>query len=287
MRLPAFFLLMSLTSLAWGDLDHRDLLDQRRMAKDLAGMKVCLEDWEADCPDDVEMLENFGDFLNAGGAQAQPSGKLRWKAVRYYKDAIRLSPARLDLRLKLVTVYRDLWAFDAQYDSLAQTLSYADKHYRKLRWNGGGPLPERPSRILTAYLQKTVNDHLARRNPDGTERAMRLARLAVTFFPKHHNGLNSIAASFAQRGDWEHALKYLLLSNQIDPHDPVVQRNIGNVLTVLGKGEEAEVFYKKAVDEEEAAKTGEENFQKASYKEESQIRIPLSPQDYRDTAFGR
>jgi tetratricopeptide (TPR) repeat protein len=170
------------------------------------------------------------------------------KAADYWKKAVQRSPWRLDLSFWLARLYQDLGDFEAQYQTLAETLQYADQHKGKLQWGPNRPLPEKPSKFVPAALQDYENYYFAQQSQTAAEKAFHLARLSVTFYPNNSSTYNSMAAYYWFKNDWEHALKYLILAAQKNPRNGLVLNNLGNTLAKMGKKREAKIYYQKVVE---------------------------------------
>jgi tetratricopeptide (TPR) repeat protein len=238
------------------------------------GMEATLRSWESTCPDDVEMLEAYGSYyynqskkgatasqdklvpredITLAGKTAKTPDRMRFnrdgmlKAADYWKKAIRLYPWRLDLCFWLAHLYQDMDDFEAQYQTLAESLQYADKNRKKLRWEKNAVLPERASKFIPESMQSYENYYFGQQKLPSDEKAFRLAKLIITFFPNHPSAYNSMAAYFWFKNDWEHALKYLIIANQKDPRDCLVLNNIGNILVKLNQRKEAKIYYRKVV----------------------------------------
>ncbi len=243
-------------------------------------MERTLKAWKAECQDDVEMLAAYGSYyfnqskrgkaanpakltareeiLLSGGSpetnDAGPDPEARFdrkglaRAADYWKKAVFLYPGRMDIRFWLARAYQDMDNFEAQYQTLAEALQYADKNKKKLRWNNNENLPDRRSQFIPETMQDFEAYYFARQQKASDEKAFRLAKLTLTFYPNHPSAYNSMAAYYSYRQDWEHTLKYLILASQRDPQDSLVLNNIGNILMRLDKKKEAAVYYKKVVE---------------------------------------
>ena len=254
--------------------DFRNQFNGGFQQGDFSGMEATLKDWEASCPDDVEMLEAYGSYYynkaKEGGlpshdkliprdelALAGKAGKISFpirfdrqgmlKAEDYWKKAVRLYPWRLDLCFWLAHLYQDMDNFEDQYQLLAESLQYADKHRKKLRWENNTDLPEKASKLIPESLQSFENHYFGQQKIESDEKAFRLAKLIITFFPNHPAAYNSMAAYYWYKNDWEHALKYLIIANRKDPQDSLVLNNIGNIMVKLNQRKEAKVYYRKVV----------------------------------------
>ena len=56
------------------------------------------------------------------------------------------------------------------------------------------------------------------------------------------------AETFEQGGDLDSALKWYDLAARLDANDPVIPFNLGNVLDELGRFQEAEIAYRRAIE---------------------------------------
>ncbi len=159
-----------------------------------------------------------------------------------------MEPPRLDLRFDLARLYQDLGDFEAQYAILSQAVQYADKNRKKLEWADGEDLPERSSELIPEVLQECAVHYFDRKDPEDDEKALRLMRLSITYFPNHPYAYNSIAIYFFNKKDWPRTLKYFLIANQKDPRDGLVLGNIACLLGEMGKKEDAKIYWRKVLD---------------------------------------
>ncbi len=274
-----FLFICFATSFALGEPNYREQFYDYFYRGDFHAMEATLKNWKSSCPDDVEMLAAYGSYyfnLSKKGTLANPaklipreeillsgnpSGKKSegpdpearfdqkklGKAADYWKKAADLYPWRMDIRFWLARAYQDLGNFDAQYQTLAQALQYADKNKKKLKWNNNEDLPDRRSRFIPESMQDFEDYYFARQRAENDQMAFRLAKLTLTFYPNHPDAYNSMAAYYSYQQDWEHTLKYLLLAGQKDPQNGLVLNNIGNVLMKLDKRKDAEIYYQKVV----------------------------------------
>jgi tetratricopeptide (TPR) repeat protein len=209
-------------------------------------------------PGDVELLVENADYCfrqALGNGPPKPSETLNEserellaKAAAYWKRAIRLDPRRLDLRFNLARLYQALGDFEAQYAVLAQAVQFAEKNRKKMEWDQGEELPEPPSELFPEVLQECAVHYFDLKTPPGDEKALRLTRLSITYFPKHPYAYNSMAIYFFNRGDLPHALKYFLVANRKDPRDSLVLGNIACLLEWMGKKDEAGIFWRKVLE---------------------------------------
>lgn len=242
-------------------------------------MEMTLKGWKSSCPDDVEMLAAYGSFyynrakkgfasnpakhtareeillsgdppekkLSGPNPDAQFDRKGLSRAADYWKKAVNLYPGRMDIRFWLARAYQDMDNFDSQYQTLAEALQYADKNKKKLRWDNNENLPDRRSQLFPETMQDFEAYYFARHQAACDEKAFRLAKLTLTFYPNHPSAYNSMAAYYSYQRDWEHTLKYLILASRKDPKDSLVLNNIGNILMKLDKKSAAGIYYQKVI----------------------------------------
>lgn len=274
-----FIFLFCLTSLSFGEPDYRGEFYAHFNQGHFRDMETTLKAWKAECPDDVEMLAAYGSYyynqskrgpaanhakLTARGDillnepppdknNSDPGSQARFErrdlaqAVHYWKKAESLYPGRLDIRFRLARAYQEMDNFQAQYQTLAEALQYADQNKKKLKWINNEELPQRRSQLIPETLQNFEAYYFSRQQSSCDEKAFRLAKLTITFYPNHPYAYNSMAAYYSFQKDWEHALKYLLLASQRDPRDSLVLNNIGNLLWRLEKKQEAKIYYEKVI----------------------------------------
>lgn len=209
-------------------------------------------------PGDVELLVENADYCYRqalGNGPPKPPETLKdsdrellAKAASYWKRAIRLDPRRLDLRFNLARLYQSLGDFENQYAVLAQAVQYSEKNRKKMGWDQGEELPEAPSELFPEVLQECAVHYFDLKTPPGDEKAFRLMRLSITYFPKHPYAYNSIAVYFFNKGDLPHALKYFLIANRKDPRDSLILGNIACLMEGMGKKDEAGIFWRKVLD---------------------------------------
>jgi tetratricopeptide (TPR) repeat protein len=168
-------------------------------------------------------------------------------AAQYWKKALEACPWRLDLYYRLAYLYQDLGDFESQYGTLVESFKYASRNMRKLRWINGQALPQPPNRFIPGAQQDFEAYYLAQEDPLEREKALRLCRLTLTFYPRHSRPYNSIAAYFALKQDWPRTFRYLLTAKKINPRDSLVLDNIGSTLLGLGKKRIAAIYFKKVL----------------------------------------
>jgi tetratricopeptide (TPR) repeat protein len=208
--------------------------------RDEAGMAGTLKEWAAERPNDTEMFSAYSEYYEFRS--------LKGKAAQSWINAIRRDPSRLDFYLRLARLYQGMGNFEAQYSTLADALQYADRHPLKLKWEGGQTLPLPGGEFIPPILQGFMTHYFKQHKVESDEKALRLARLGVTFFPDHPYAYNCMAAYYFDKQDWPRTLKSLLLANVKAPRDSLVVRNIGNTLLTMGKFREAKIFYRRVVD---------------------------------------
>ena len=236
------FLILILAALAVSaraETDYYGLFYTQMDLKDDSGMEITLKQWTAERPNDAELSAAQGEYYEFLS--------LMGKAVSSWISAIRRNPNRLDYYWRLARLYQSMENFEAQYSTLAEALQYADRRPGRIRWKGGKKLPLPNGEFIPYLLQGFMTHYFKQHKTDSDEKALRLARLAVTFFPAHPYAYNCMAAYYYGRQDWSRALKSLLLANVKAPRDSLVVRNIGNTLLSMGKFREAKIFYRKVV----------------------------------------
>jgi tetratricopeptide (TPR) repeat protein len=275
---------------AFGTTEDRELVYERLNQGNLDGLEQILNHWESNRPKDMEISEAYGTYyyqkaLKEGkpasvqpaltetislhdpkvegifgneGSRDSVNRDLLRKAEQYWKNAIRSYPWRLDLYLGLAGLYRDLGDFESQYRLLGQGLQYADKHRKKLEWEDRQKLPQPSRKFLPAVLQNHALFYFRKGQPQDNEKAFRLAKLAITFYPNRSCAYNSMAAYYFRKGDFPRSLKYLLIANQKNPRDSLVLNNIGGFLESLQKEKEAAIYYRRVVKLNNDAKCVEE-----------------------------
>ncbi len=240
-------------------------------------MEKDLKDWRQNDPHDAEWFVAAGNFYYAKAREGAPllsqSGQagvvwcpppatapdppapnpayfdrpLMTQAVTCWQAAIAAFPNRLNLPFKLAGLYQDCGDFEMQYSLLARALLYADKHRKTLEWEDGGDLPKPFPRLVPPLLEDAITYYLGGGGATNAERAHRLTRLDLTFFPNDPYAYNALAAYYSTREDWPRTLKYLLIAIQKAPKEGLFYFNIGNTLAAIGKEREARIFYRKAV----------------------------------------
>lgn len=271
-----FFIPWMLAASACGTLNYGEQFNAQWNKRDFPAMERTLKDWKKSNPKDVEMLVAYGryylkrsprkadppgpladpldgfflhhplpaEFLAEMGEAAPSDARLTAWTLQCWKAALRLSPERLDLYLRLARLYQALGDFRSQYDTLGEGLEYADKHPRRLRWDGG----QRPPLFLFKRVAEDLQDSIAHYFRQGEpEKALDLAKLSITFYPAHPYAYNSIAFYYAAKQDWPRTLKYLLQAHAKARKNSLVLLNIGNLLEKLGKGRDAAVFYRRVL----------------------------------------
>lgn len=268
-----FFLLVGSV---WGG-DYSQQFHKAWSRKDFGGMKKILEDWQKSDPHDAEWFVASGNYAYAKAKEGAPSlpepssteplvvwcplpeagsttpdpayfdRPLMTQAVTCWQTALEALPNRLDIAFNLARLYQDRGEFDAQYNVLARAFQYADKNQRDLKWMDGSILPKPVSVLAPPLIQDAVTHYLFEGGSANAERAHRLVRLDLTFFPNDLYAYNSLAAYYSTQGDWPRTLKYLLIASLKAPKNALILFNIGNTLDEIGKKREARIFYRKVV----------------------------------------
>jgi tetratricopeptide (TPR) repeat protein len=244
--------------------------------RDFSPAQSVLAEWKDSQPEDVEMLVAHGIFYysrarrNDRGIPAPPPAvpllhpprtqpqdrawvpvffdrDLLLQAKPYWKKALEVSPDRLDLYFRMANLFGGLGDFESQYAVLAKALQRADRRSRKLLWIDGGELPEPALKMIPETLQGYAAHYLAQPEGKGMERARRIAKLSMTFYPRDPASYHSLAAYYAWKEDWPRTLKYLVLASQKDPQNGGVLNDIGNLLVKLEKPQEAEIYFEKTL----------------------------------------
>jgi tetratricopeptide (TPR) repeat protein len=279
MNLSLILLLFFTPSFAFSTPDYREKFYEQLNKNDFHGMEKTLKEWESIPSDSVELLTAQGNFFyrkarketdfvsiqlpqskgillgetkKSQRSDPQKRGKsldleLMLNACDFWRNALLLDPSRLDLYLGLARLYQDIDQFESQYDILADAFQYIEKKPRKLNW-GTRKIPKKSrGKFIPESIQDYASYYFGLQQTQDNEKVLRLAKLTMTFYPRHPSSYNSVAAYFSFKKDWLHALRYLLIASQKEPNDSVVLCNIGYVLTQLGKKKEAGIFYRKVI----------------------------------------
>ena len=260
-----------------GGTDYSSQFNAQFDRQDFAGMEKTLRDWRQSDPRDMEWLVAAGDYdylkaqdkapllsepsvqetpvvwVQAQAAPAGPPSKnpvyfnrpMMSQAVTCWRKALFSCPWRLDLCFKLARLFQDLDDFQSQYDTLADGFQYLDKNRRSLKWVDPKFLPL--STAIPPRLEETIRFYLGQDQPEAWDKAHRLIRLGVTFYPNDPYFYNSLAAYYSAKGDWPHTMKYLLIASDKNPKESLFIFNIGNALAGMGKKREARIYYRQVV----------------------------------------
>ncbi len=159
---------------------------------------------------------------------------------------LQTQPDRLDLILSLAKADQALGWFETQYALLAQTLQKIDQKEANFQWSPGQELPDSPAHLLSTALLESEAFYF-NQGPDQTEKASRLARLAMTYNEQDPYAYNALAVCHQIQGNSQHTLKYLLIALSRDPQNCMVLGNIGRLLSSLGKKKEARIYFKRVI----------------------------------------
>jgi len=226
--------------------EEKERFEAQYLQKDFPGMEKTLAEWTRSDPSDIELWVAFGNFYDQKAAfHSDPN--LRAQAETCWKRAQELDPWRLDVDFALAQHYQESGEFEKQYGLLARTLQSTDKGWRNLRWVNGQKLPKRSSRIIPEYLQNYISYYFGQDTDEGNEKAHRLIRLSVTYYPSHPRFNEALLTYYTRTKDWPHALKYLLVANQKDPRDSLVLIAIAETLANMGKKKEADIYYQRVL----------------------------------------
>ena len=277
MNRSVLFLFFAVFGFCRGGPDYPDQFNTQFGRQDFAGMAKTLDDWHKSGPGDVEWLIASGDYdylkaqdkapvlshpparptqvvwAQTPPAQADPPAPdpayfdrpLMSQAAACWQKALFSCPWRLDLYFKLSRLFQDSGDFQSQYDTLANGLQYMDKNRRNLKWVDPKFLPL--AATIPPRLHGPIAYYLAQDQPEARDKAHRLIRLAMTYYPTDPYFYNSLAAYYSTREDWPHTMKYLLIASGKDPRESLYLFNIGNILAGMGKKREAGIYYRQVV----------------------------------------
>ncbi len=296
MKRLVLFLFFAVFGLCHGGSDYPSQFNTQFDRQDFAGMEKTLGDWHQSDSGDVEWLIAAGDYYYLKAQDKAPAlsrppalqtpvvwfqapvapsdpplsnpayfdRPLMSQAVTCWQKALFSCPWRLDLYFKLSRLFQDSGDFQAQYDTLANGLQYMDKNRRNLKWVDPKFLPL--STAIPPRLREPIAFYLGQDQAEARDKAHRLIRLAITFYPDDPYFYNSLASYYSTKEDWPHTMKYLLIASGKDPRESLYLFNIGNALAGMGKKREARIFYRQVVKRNQYPDCVEvaENFLKAS-----------------------
>jgi tetratricopeptide (TPR) repeat protein len=240
-------------------------------SRDPAGMEQTLKDWKTlGAPDpELPVAEGYLKWFQAFSGPQGTSPSTALPLLRYphreeafrpnqwnpqdlldveiaWHDTLQTQPDRLDVILELIRVEQTIGRFEAQYSLLARTLQRIDLQEGSFQWVPGRPMPDSPTRLLSAELLESQAFWFSR-GPEGLDRASRLARLAMTFHEEDPLPYNALAVYHQAQNNPRHALKYLIYALHRDEGNCMVLGNIGRLLSSIGKRREARIYFKKVL----------------------------------------
>lgn len=175
--------------------------------------------------EDVMTLE---DTVNGGAAgylyngytivdRAQVDSAFMW-----LNKGIQAFPDRLDLYLGLATAHLYCLDVDKMLNVLEQAMKQEVKNKGKWLWTEDEKV-DKDEDILFSRIQEDFSRFLEAEDLDNAEK---LARMAMTYFPKRAEYVNDLGTVYIYRNNLEEGLKYYKKALKLAPDDELIKGNI-------------------------------------------------------------
>lgn len=161
------------------------------------------------------------------------------RSLELLREAHRRYPERLDISFSVVDLLEGGDDFGGYCSLLNEIGAYASAHPDRLFW-GSAKLPEPPDQFVPKRFHHYTIKWL--RESGGENQVLKLAELAIRYYPKHPYAYNDIAVLYVKRRDTKNALVWMTKAFQVDPTDALVARNIAMQYESLHDTENARRF---------------------------------------------
>lgn len=169
------------------------------------------------------------------------------RALDTLRDGIHRHPGRLDMRMGLAFLCRQLGLRIAEVEIVNEIVTYARAHPESLRWSYGEPLPLPAEEFVPQSLHEYVR-YYADRGAPGDDRAMlTLAQIIMSAYPRSPYVPNDVAFFYGARGDWKTSLEFLERAEHADSTDALVLYNLGWAHEQLKQRDAALHYYRRAL----------------------------------------
>ena len=201
-----------LLALAHGADDYRQPFETARQAHDNKAAQTALDAWKTAHPDDPEYYIAAANFLLSQGggltvstkkaatgdfavadqktgqavgsiAPSDPAPETYRAAVDLLKTGLQKAPQRVDIRLGLATLYKQLEDRKAVLGELAELTVYAKAHHDTLQGNDGGVYPAPVDENLALAINGFARRYFDEDTPENNQIFYDLAKLDADAYP--------------------------------------------------------------------------------------------------------
>jgi tetratricopeptide (TPR) repeat protein len=192
----------------------------------------------------------FGAGGRAGAAAGDSAGLdtvLAQRAIDTLRDGIKRFPNRLDIRMGLAFVCRQLGMRSAEVQLIGELIAYARDHGDSLRWSYGEPLPMPARKYVPQLLHESVRYYTDRGAPGDDQVMMAIAQMVMQAYPESPLAPNDVGYWFANHNQWARSLEFLERAERADSTDALVLYNLGWANEQLRRRDPAIHYYRRSL----------------------------------------
>lgn len=270
-----FFVVVLMSSNLFADekSTYIQLLQNNKMEE----LKVHLEQWEKNKPNDPEMFIGYFNYYISmassekiifGGKNPPKNGtymtindqktgeKVGYlygevtydrnyaeKALQVINKGLGLYQNRLDMHFGKTRLLANLHAYNEQRDYLLKVFSIGSKIDNKWLWSDSKTL-DNPEEVYISSIHDYVSEWLDNDDKIAFECAKPICEAMIKYFPKSIYGYNDFGLYYAISGDLVNAEKYFLGGYQVNSTDEVVIGNLAYLYESKNDKTNAIKYYK-------------------------------------------
>ncbi len=168
------------------------------------------------------------------------------QAISWINQGIEKFPNRLDMRNGKTYLFSMIGDYENQTKSIIETVEYSVENNNKWLWEDDKPVKDAEKSMFSA-----IQDYQTRiydLEDKGLYKYMQtIAETILRHYPEHVESLSNISIVYMELRNYDKALEYMLMAEEIDPRDVIVLSNIAHVYTMKGKIQSAIEYYQKMI----------------------------------------
>lgn len=244
--------------------------------KDTTNMRLILEKWEKDSPEDPELATSYLNYYyllsqnsslylstdttsdrdqlllsdSTGNRVGSLSDKSSYndfyinKGLAIIDKAIIKFPDRLDMRFGKIYVLGQLKRWADFTTEIIKAINRSAINKNKWKWTENKPYVG-GEKAFHGSLQGYQNDLYNTQNDSLLTNMQDIAQAVLRYYPNDVQSLSNISIGYIVNNKCEKALTYLLRAEKIAPHDPVILSNLSAAYERMGNKKKAEEYLKR------------------------------------------
>ena len=170
--------------------------------------------------------------------------KLTGEALAALREALALTPHRLDIRGGMAFICQETGRFDDELKILAEMANHALAHPKEQRWKDNAALDESVEKFVPDKLHSYAFHYYKKETPADDKRFGTIAQLATDCYPDHPVAWNDLALfRYLSQKDTKGAAECLEKAAKLAPEDLIVQSNLAKFYVELKEPAKAKGIY--------------------------------------------